>query len=589
MNNSFNWRRPSEKKRCFEEEIVSLEKRFLEPSKTSPSSKRRHALQRTVSIKQYPSCARKLDNTFCSTASLRDSNRLSVSSLSLSTSIMDDQSLLEDSWLDTANATLPLVDNRMRVFARIRPMNSVESNSRRIVEVLDDQVLVFDPPSEDYSQDYSQWESRTPGRKQNKNFRFRFDKVFDDNSSNYDVFEAVTKNLIQSFLDGYNCAVFAYGATGSGKTYTMLGRKENPGVIFLTIMELFRLFESRSRDDEMNISISYFEIYNEFVYDLLTTQSGKHMIVQEDPKRGVTIRNLSVHEPRNADHLLEMLHEGNKNRSQHPTDANAESSRSHAIFQVFLRKRDVNQMSIGQETVAFSKMSLIDLAGSERASVSCRTSSKKSLQREGSNINKSLLALGNCINALSRKRSSHIPYRDSKLTLLLRDSLGGSCKTAMIAVASPSSLSYEDTHNTLIYANRAKGIQINPTKNLISTSLKSHDFSKAIDTMTRKMSNLEEENNRLKSELEKLKTVQTFSCLPLAEESLEAEGEVKTKCTEKTETKIEQEKINASTIEETLVLEEPAKNSKKRKLDPRETLKEMSNKLFKAYSWYHRL
>lgn len=121
--------------------------------------------------------------------------------------------------------------------------------------------------------------------------------------------------------------MFAYGATGSGKTHTMLGSPEDPGVIFFTTMELFRVIETRSQEEQLDLSISYFEIYNENVYDLLSPMVGKHLAVREDPKRGVVVANLSVHQPKDAQHLLDMLEFGNRNRTQHPTDANAESSR----------------------------------------------------------------------------------------------------------------------------------------------------------------------------------------------------------------------------------------------------------------------
>lgn len=404
----------------------------------------------------------------------------------------------------------PISDGRMRVYVRVRPENEREMNGRRVVEPIDPQLLVFDPLHEEPQYYYRGKTYKEPGRKPNKNIQFVFDEVFDEESTNMQVYESVTKTLISSFLDGYNCAVFAYGATGSGKTHTMLGSQEDPGVIFFTTMELFREIESRATDEQLELSVSYFEIYNEVVYDLLTPMT-KALAVREDPKRGVVVANLSVHQPKDAQHLLEMLEFGNRNRTQHPTDANAESSRSHAIFQVFLRRQDYS--SSQEMSIQLSKMSLIDLAGSERASVAYRENRIKSVQREGSNINKSLLALGNCINALAhhsqnlkaKKKFGHIPYRNSKLTLLLRDSLGGNCHTAMIATVSPSCHSYDDTHNTLTYAKRAMGIQLNLKKNNISVGLQPRNYNQAIDSLSRKNTELTEENNFLKSELNKLR------------------------------------------------------------------------------------
>ncbi|KAI1295387.1 Kinesin-like protein KIF18A [Halotydeus destructor] len=412
---------------------------------------------------------------------------------------------------EACGSSLP-ADGKMRVFVRCRPENDKEDKDchHRVVEAIDRQLLVFDPVVQDDEYFYKGRTYKEVGKKANKNLQFVFDQVFDDQATNLQVFESVTKSTISSFLDGYNCAVFAYGATGSGKTHTMLGSASDPGVMFFTTMELFRVIDSRPADEQLEISISYFEIYNEVVFDLLTPTGGKSLAVREDPKRGVIVSNLSVHQPKDAQHLLEMLEFGNRNRTQHPTDANAESSRSHAIFQVSLKKQDYS--SSQQMSIQISKMSLIDLAGSERASVAYKEKRHKGLQREGANINKSLLALGNCINALAnqsgpRKKAhkTHIPYRNSKLTMLLRDSLGGNCHTAMIATVSPSSMSYEDTHNTLTYANRAKGIQLNLKKNNVAVDLQPRNYTQAIDNMTRKINELGEENILLKQELNKLR------------------------------------------------------------------------------------
>ena len=428
---------------------------------------------------------------------------------------LDESLQVDDDGDFPSTSSLAPFDARIKVYVRVRPENQTESqsNHRRVVQPIDDQICVFDPVSEEnLEESFTRFKTpfKEPGKKQNKNLQFHFDRVFNEEATNMEVYEAVTKKFINSFLDGYNCAVFAYGATGSGKTHTMLGSPEDPGVMFFTTMELFRQIESRCEEEQLELSISYFEIYNELVYDLLTPALiGKQLAVREDPKRGVVVKNLSVHQPKDANHLLDMLEFGNKNRTQHPTDANAESSRSHAVFQVFLKKQDYS--SSQEMSIQLSKMSLIDLAGSERASVAYKTNRIKSVQREGSNINKSLLALGNCINALARregkgKRKEHIPYRDSKLTLLLRDSLGGSCHTAMIAAVSPSSLSYEDTHNTLTYANRAKGITLNLTKNNILVPLQQKDLNQALESMSRKVSDLQEENDLLKMELDRFKS-----------------------------------------------------------------------------------
>lgn len=398
---------------------------------------------------------------------------------------------------------------RMQVYVRLRPPNDREESSpshKPVVSVIDETSLVFDPVMEEDQYYYRGKTYKEPGKRKNKNLQFDFDRVFDDDSTNIQVFETITKQFISSFLDGYNVSVFAYGATGSGKTHTMLGSAQDPGVMFFTTMELFRMIGQAPDHDKLELSISYFEIYNEQVFDLLTPAHTGSLAVREDANRGVVVANLSVHTPKDADHLLELLEKGNHSRTQHPTDANKESSRSHAVFQVCLKRQDFS--SSQEMSIQLSKMSLIDLAGSERASIAYRENRVKSVQREGSNINKSLLALGNCINALAngKRKPIHIPYRNSKLTLLLRDSLGGNCYTAMIATVSPSSLSYEDTHNTLVYAHRAKGIALNLKKNAIPIGIQPKNYSRALESLEKKNTTLTDENTFLKSELNRLKS-----------------------------------------------------------------------------------
>uniref|UniRef100_A0A8C8B0B0 Kinesin-like protein n=1 Tax=Otus sunia TaxID=257818 RepID=A0A8C8B0B0_9STRI len=258
--------------------------------------------------------------------------------------------------------------------------------------------------------------------------------------------------------------VFAYGATGAGKTYTMLGSDKSPGIMYLTMVELYKRIEARKEEKSCEVLVSYQEVYNEQIHDLLEPKGP--LAIREDPEKGVVVQGLSFHQPASAEQLLEMLANGNRNRTQHPTDANTTSSRSHAIFQIYVKQQDLTGGLTHDLQVA--KMSLIDLAGSERASVA---NTKGKRLREGANINRSLLALINVINALAetKSRKSHIPYRDSKLTRLLKDSIGGNCRTIMIAAVSPSVLAYEDTYNTLKYADRAKEIKLSLKSNVTSS------------------------------------------------------------------------------------------------------------------------
>lgn len=250
--------------------------------------------------------------------------------------------------------------------------------------------------------------------------------------------------------------------------------------------ELFAQMESYGEERRFDIGISYLEVYNELVMNLLD-KSGP-LKLRED-SNGVVVGGLILRQIHNAEELIELLHLGNRNRTQHPTDANAESSRSHAIFQVHIRM--VDKKTSTKRTV---KLSMIDLAGSERAQ---STKCKGLRFKEGANINKSLLALGNCINKLA-DGSKHIPYRDSNLTRILKDSLGGNCQTLMIANVSPSSITYEDTYNTLKYASRAKKIRTVCKQNVITTNMPK-------EFLLKKCSEQHSELEKIKAELEKYK------------------------------------------------------------------------------------
>ncbi|GAB1286662.1 Kinesin-like protein KIF18A [Apodemus speciosus] len=368
----------------------------------------------------------------------------------------------------------------MKVVVRVRPENAKEKavQFHRVVHVVDKHILVFDPKQEEISFFHKMKTANFDiTKRQNKDLKFVFDAVFDETSTQMEVFEHTTKPILHSFLNGYNCTVFAYGATGSGKTHTMLGSAAEPGVMYLTMVDLFKCMDEIKEEKECSTAVSYLEVYNEQIRDLLTN-SGP-LAVREDAQKGVVVHGLTLHQPKSSEEILQLLDSGNKNRTQHPTDVNSVSSRSHAVFQayiclahfvIYLRQQD-KTASINQN-VHISKMSLIDLAGSERASVS---GAKGTRFVEGTNINKSLLALGNVINALadSKRRNQHIPYRHSKLTRLLKDSLGGNCQTIMIAAVSPSSLFYVDTYNTLKYANRAKDIKSSQLKSNV-LNLNSH-------------------------------------------------------------------------------------------------------------------
>ncbi|XP_067605650.1 kinesin-like protein KIF18A isoform X2 [Pseudorca crassidens] len=356
--------------------------------------------------------------------------------------------------------------HHMKVVVRVRPENTKEKTSgfHKVVHVVDKHILVFDPKQEEISFFHGKKTiNRDITKRQNKDLKFVFDAVFDETSTQLEVFEHTTKPILRSFLNGYNCTVLAYGATGAGKTHTMLGSAAEPGVMYQTMLDLYKSMDEIKEEKVCSTAVSYLEVYNEQIRDLLVN-SGP-LAVREDAQKGVVVQGLTLHQPKSSEEILQLLDNGNKNRTQHPTDMNATSSRSHAVFQIYLRQQD-KTASINQN-VRIAKMSLIDLAGSERAS---STSAKGTRFIEGTNINRSLLALGNVINALAdtKRKNQHIPYRNSKLTRLLKDSLGGNCQTIMIAAVSPSSVFYDDTYNTLKYANRAKDIKSSLKSNVLN-------------------------------------------------------------------------------------------------------------------------
>nr|CAD7264774.1 unnamed protein product [Timema shepardi] len=388
---------------------------------------------------------------------------------------------LQQNGVDQAQGT-----STMKVIVRVRPPNSKElgNNFREIIQVVDDSMLIFDPKSDERSFFYQgvKQNRRDIAKKQNKELNFLFDCVFGYESTNSDIYESSTKEIIASVLEGYNCSVFVYGATGAGKTHTMLGSKDNPGISLLTMVELYSQIERLKEEREFELGATYLEVYNENVLDLL--QPSGPLPLRDDGNFGVTVAGLKIQRITSAEELFSMLAQGNKNRTQHPTDANAESSRSHAVFQTYIQSR----MRVSGEK-KLVKLTMIDLAGSERGAA---TGCKGMRFTEGANINRSLLSLGNCINSLA-DGLKHIPYRDSKLTRLLKDSLGGNCKTVMIANVAPCNNSYEDTYNTLKYATRAKKIKSKPKKNIVQGYINPH--------YTKVMEELQKENAMLKAKL----------------------------------------------------------------------------------------
>ncbi|XP_078067560.1 kinesin family member 4 isoform X1 [Mustelus asterias] len=296
---------------------------------------------------------------------------------------------------------------------------------------------------------------------------FSYDYVFDPCAEQEEVFNIAVDPLIQGIFKGYNATVLAYGQTGSGKTYSMggtytSGQEGDPGVgvIPRVIHMLFRMIEENS-DTDFTLKVSYLEIYNEEILDLLHSSREKSQIhIREDPKEGIKIVGLIETKVLTAMDMVNCLEQGNSTRTVAATAMNSQSSRSHAIFTVSVEQRKKSD----KNNYFRSKLHLVDLAGSERQK---KTKAEGDRLKEGININRGLLCLGNVISALGdeNNRKGFVPYRDSKLTRLLQDSLGGNSHTLMIACVSPADSNIEETLNTLRYADRARKIKNKPVVN----------------------------------------------------------------------------------------------------------------------------
>ena len=291
-----------------------------------------------------------------------------------------------------------------------------------------------------------------------KERKFIFNNIFTENNNNNDVFDIAIKPMINKVINGYNSTCLAYGVTGTGKTHTIFGdlvfQNGEEGIAIKACDYLFKKLSNKYFEDDFIIKVSYIEIYNENVIDLLNNESSSLMII-EDPNKGVYCQNIKEYTINNCLELKKIISQGNKRRTMAPTNQNKFSSRSHAILQISLERKSFNEEEKNFD-IYFSKFLMVDLAGSERGGLE-----KGKRREEGANINKSLYTLGSCINILSDKNKSgkFIPYRDSKLTRLLKDSLGGNILTVMLVCISPSRDSLDESISSLNYATKAKKIK----------------------------------------------------------------------------------------------------------------------------------
>ena len=364
----------------------------------------------------------------------------------------------------------------VKVIVRCRPMNGKEKNlscakiltiDPNILQVgitkprlLGSEAAAGKTASEKPSSDAADYEPK----------RFTFDGVYDDDSTQKEVYEDTAYPLLTSVFDGYNGTIFAYGQTGCGKTFTMEGVRgvaELRGIIPTTFAQVFALMSSNAGPGkQFLVRASYIEIYNEEVRDLTSDNPKARCEVKEDKDKGVYIKGLQNLEVHTEADLEAVMAKGNSNRTVGATLMNADSSRSHSIFCITIETSEPDTVKGADEVrIKQGKLNLVDLAGSERQG---KTQAEGVRLKEATKINLSLSALGNVIEALVANaggKQRHIPYRDSKLTRLLQDSLGGNTKTVMIAAVSPADYNYDETLSTLRYANRAKNIKNKPKVN----------------------------------------------------------------------------------------------------------------------------
>ncbi|KAH3886424.1 hypothetical protein DPMN_010431, partial [Dreissena polymorpha] len=349
-----------------------------------------------------------------------------------------------------AKIEIPGKSECVKVVVRCRPMakNESEKGFERVVEMNTKRGVI---------------ELRNPKLSQAEPKKsFTFDTVYDWNSKQKDLYNETFRDLVDNVLQGFNGTIFAYGQTGTGKTFTMQGVKNDPdlrGVIPNSFEHIFNHI-SNSENQQYLVRASYLEIYQEDIRDLLSKDQKKRLELKERPDTGIYVKDLSSFVTKGVREIEHVMNVGNQNRSVGATDMNEHSSRSHAIFIITIECSEVQED--GESHIRVGRLNLVDLAGSERQS---KTKSEGERLKEATKINLSLSALGNVISALVDGKSTHIPYRDSKLTRLLQDSLGGNAKTVMVANIGPADYNFDETMSTLRYANRAKNIKNKPKIN----------------------------------------------------------------------------------------------------------------------------
>lgn len=359
----------------------------------------------------------------------------------------------------------------VQVVLRFRPLHERELSTG--LEINDRSVIISD---------------------KNTRHEFTFDYVFTEESGQNTVYDEVARSAVESVCNGYNSTIFAYGCSGTGKTYTMFGEENDLGIIPRACESIFRNMNKELLT--WSVKFSFIEIYNENIRDLLNHRNSDLAI--RKCEKGIYIQGLTEKLVYSPDDILSSISEGSKQRSVSSTHVNSVSSRSHALLTITVTQTGIDESEI------VSKLNLVDLAGSENVG---RSEVHGVALAEAQNINRSLSALGNVINALTEVGRDHIPYRDSKLTYILQDSLGGNSKTVIIGTASPSTAVVSETLSTMKFAKRAKEIKnapkVNKNESHINLLKTIEMLNKKISILEQKLSDSENINNGVSEEIMK--------------------------------------------------------------------------------------